>query len=68
LNYFTNYFANDYNPVIGEFSFKIKEIGNYPNLDFFCQWIQRTRIYVKAEHFNSSLTGNNSTPPNNSVS
>jgi hypothetical protein len=61
LNYFTNYFANDYNPVIGEFFVQDKkEIGNYPNLDFFINAkIQRTRIYLKAEHFNSSFTGNN---------
>jgi hypothetical protein len=38
LNYFTKYFANDYNPVIGEFFIQDKkEIGNYPNLDFFYQ-------------------------------
>jgi hypothetical protein len=61
LHYFTNYFANDYNPVIGEFFIQNKkEIGNYPNFDFFINArIQRTRIYLKAEHFNSSLTGNN---------
>jgi hypothetical protein len=61
LNYFSNYYANDYNPVIGEFFVQNKkEIGNYPNLDFFVNArIQRTRIFVKAEHFNSSLTGNN---------
>lgn len=61
LNYFTNYFANDYNPVIGEFFIQNKkEIGNYPNLDFFVNArIQRTRIYFKAEHFNSALSGNN---------
>ncbi|WP_339918646.1 putative porin [uncultured Flavobacterium sp.] len=68
LNYFTNYLANDYNPVIGEFFIQNKkEIGNYPTLDFFVNArIQRTRIYVKAEHFNSSLTGNNFySAPNN---
>lgn len=61
FNYFTKYYANDYNPVIGEFFVqKEKEIGNFPNLDFFVNArIQRTRIYFKAEHFNSSLTGNN---------
>lgn len=61
LNYFTNYFANDYNPVIGEFFVQNKkEIGNFPMLDFFINArIQRTRIYLKAEHFNSSFTGNN---------
>lgn len=68
LNYFTNYFANDYNPVIGEFFVQNnKQIGNYPNLDFFINAkIQRTRIYIKAEHFNAAYTGNNfySTPNN----
>ena len=61
LNYFSNYYANDYNPVIGEFFVQHeKEIGNHPNFDFFVNAkIQRTRIYFKAEHFNSSLTGNN---------
>jgi hypothetical protein len=68
LNYFTKYFGNEYNPVIGEFFVQNKkEIGNYPNLDFFINAkIQRTRIYFKAEHFNSSLTGNNFySSPNN---
>ncbi len=61
LNYFTRYYANDYNPVIGEFFVQNKkQIGNYPNLDFFFNGkIQRTRIYLIAEHFNSSLSGNN---------
>jgi hypothetical protein len=61
LNYFSSYYANEYNPVIGEFFVqKDKEIGNHPNLDFFINAkIQRTRIYFKVEHFNSSLTGNN---------
>ena len=61
LNYFTSYFANDYNPVIGEFFVQNeKQIGNHPNFDFFINAkIQRTRIFFKAEHFNSFLTGNN---------
>lgn len=68
LNYFTKYFGNEYNPVIGEFFVQNKkEIGNYPNLDFFVNAkIQRTRIYLKAEHFNSALSGNNFySSPNN---
>ncbi|WP_366184675.1 putative porin [Flavobacterium ovatum] len=61
LNYFTKYYGNDYNGVIGEFFVQNqKQIGNYPNLDFFVNAkIQRTRIFIKAEHFNSSLSGNN---------
>ncbi|MES2575766.1 MAG: putative porin [Bacteroidota bacterium] len=59
FNYFTNYYANNYNPVIGEFFVQNKkEIGNYANFDFFFNArIQRTRVYVIAEHFNSSLSG-----------
>lgn len=61
FNYFTKYYANEYNPVVGEFFVqREKQIGDFPNLDFFVNAkIQRTRIYFKAEHFNSLLTGNN---------
>lgn len=61
FNYFTKYYANEYNPVIGEFFVqRDKQIGSFPNLDFFLNAkIQRTRIYFKAEHFNASLSGNN---------
>lgn len=61
LNYFSSYYANEYNPVVGEFFVqKEKQIGNHPNLDFFINAkIQRTRIYFKAEHFNSAFMGNN---------
>jgi len=60
LNYFTSYYANDYNPVIGEFFVQDrKKIGDFPLLDaFFNAKIQRTRIYFKAEHFNSTYSGN----------
>lgn len=68
LNYFTSYYANDYNPVIGEFFVQNKKkIGNFTNFDFFFNArIQRTRIFVVAEHFNSSLSGYNfySSPTN----
>lgn len=60
INYFTNYFANDYNAVLGE-SFVQNEIkiGAFPMLDFFVNArVKQTRIYLKAEHFNSSFTGN----------
>lgn len=60
FNYFTKYNANDYNPVIGEFFVQNqKEIGNFPTFDFFINArVRQTRIYLKAEHLNSSLTGN----------
>jgi len=61
FNYFTKYYANDYNPVIGEFFVqREKEIGDFPMFDFFLDMRIRTaRLYFKAEHFNSAWTGNN---------
>ena len=61
LNYFTKYYINDYNPVITEaFVQNRKKIGDFPMLDFFINArIRQTRIFIKAEHFNSKMTGNN---------
>ncbi len=61
FNYFTNFYANEYNPILGEFFVQNqKQIGNFPNIDFFVNArIQRTRIYLKAEHFNAAMSGNN---------
>lgn len=61
LNYFTKYKANDYNPLLGEFYIQNqKEIGDFPMLDFFINAKVRTfRMFLKAEHFNSSFTGYN---------
>lgn len=61
FNYFTDYYANDYNPVIGEmFVQDQRKIGNFPTFDFFVNGrIKQTRIFFKAEHFNSAWTGNN---------
>ncbi len=60
LNYFTEYNADEYNPVIGEFFVQNQQkIGNFPMLDFFINArVRQTRIYLKAEHFNSPFTGN----------
>jgi hypothetical protein len=61
LNYFTSYYANTYNPVLGEFFAQDRvKIGNAPLLDYFVNVkIQRTRLYLKAEHFNSLFSKNN---------
>ncbi len=60
INYFSKYYANDYNPILGEFFVqKEKQIGNFPLLDFFVNArVKQTRIFLKAEHFNSGMTGN----------
>jgi hypothetical protein len=61
LNYFSSYKSDSYNPMIGEFFTQNQtSIGNFPLLDFFVNArIQRTRIYLKAEHFNSLFSKNN---------
>jgi hypothetical protein len=59
FNYFTSYYANDYNPVIGSFySQDSQKIGNFPLFDFFVNAkISQAQIYLKAEHLNSAWSG-----------
>lgn len=61
FQYFTKYYANDYNPLIGEFYVQnVDKIGDFPLVDFFINArVKRARIFLKAEHFNSSFTGSN---------
>ena len=61
FNYFTKYYANDYNPVISEFFVQNKkQIGDFANCDFFINArIRQTRIFIKAEHFNSAFSATN---------
>ena len=58
FNYFTKFYANDYNPIIGDFYIQNqKQIGEFPMLDFFINAkVRQTRIYLKAEHFNTLFT------------
>ncbi|AUS04275.1 putative porin [Pseudotamlana carrageenivorans] len=68
FNYFTKYYMNAYNPVLAEFYVQnIREFGNFPRFDYFINAkIRQTRLFLKAEHFNSSFTGNNFySAPNN---
>jgi hypothetical protein len=59
LNYFTKYHMNGYDPLLAEFyTQNDTELGGFPRLDFFINAkIRQTRIFLKAEHFNSSFTG-----------
>jgi len=59
FNYFTKFYADYYNPVVSEFvSQNFKEIGDFPRIDFFLNAkIQQTRVFIKVEHLNSSMTG-----------
>ena len=58
LKIFSKYYANEYNPLISTFHIQsLKKIGGYPLLDFFINAkIRQTRIFLKAEHFNSSIS------------
>ncbi len=61
FKYFTAYNMDAYNPLLGEFYIQNREeLGGYPMLDFFINAkVKQTRIFLKAEHFNSSFTGFN---------
>ncbi len=61
VKYFSKYYSNEYNPLISSFHIQNKkQIGGFPLIDFFVNAkIKQTRLFLKAEHFNSSLTGNN---------
>lgn len=58
INYFSNYYANDYVAVIGEFFVQNQtKVGGFPVLDFFVNArVQQCRIYLKAEHINALFT------------
>lgn len=61
FQYFTKYYANNYNPVLGEFFVQDKKkIGDFPLMDFFINAkVKQFRVFLKAEHFNSSFSGYN---------
>ena len=59
FNYFTKYKMNAYDSVLAEFYVQDQnEYGAFPRFDFFINAkIRQTRIFLKAEHFNSAWTG-----------
>ena len=59
FSYFSSYMMNAYDPLLAEFyTQNTTEIGDFPRMDFFINAkISQARIYLKAEHFNSSFTG-----------
>lgn len=60
FKYFTKYYMDSYNPLLAEFYVQDREeLGGFPMLDFFINAkVRQTRIYLKAEHFNSSFSEN----------
>ncbi len=69
FNYFSNFYSDTHNPLIGEFFVQNEtKIGNYATFDFFVNArIRQTRIFIMAEHFNSSFapTSTYFSAPNN---
>ncbi len=61
FSYFTKYNMNAYDPLLAEFYVQNQNnLGGFPRLDFFINAkIKQTRIFLIAEHFNSSFTGYN---------
>ena len=61
FKYFSKFYANEYNPAISSFYIQTqKKIGGFPLMEIFANAkIKQTRIFIKAEHFNSTITGNN---------
>lgn len=59
FNYFTKYYMDGYDPLLAEFYAQNEtKLGGFPRLDFFINAkIRQTRIFLKAEHFNSAFTG-----------
>ncbi len=59
FNYFSDYYMDGYDPLLSEFyTQNLEKLGGFPRLDFFINAkIRQTRIFLKAEHFNSSFTG-----------
>lgn len=66
-NYFTEFESREFFPVINEFmlqrthpDFGVRKIGGFPMLDFFLNIkVDRMRIYLRADHFNTFWGENN---------
>jgi len=59
--YSSEYYANAYMPAAGEFYLQNEQkLGNYPFIDLFLNAkIKSVRVFVKIDHINSGLMGNN---------
>lgn len=58
--YFTSYYMDGYDPVLGEFySQNTEKLGGFPLIDLFVNAkIQQTRIFFKLEHANNLFSSN----------
>tara|TARA_S200000501_G_scaffold259650_1_gene243547 strand:- start:274 stop:2259 length:1986 start_codon:yes stop_codon:yes gene_type:complete len=61
FKYFSSYYMKGYDPILSELYVQNdRKYGEFPLIDFFINAkIQQTRLFLKFEHLNSSLTGYN---------
>ena len=61
FKYFSSYFMKGYDPILSELYIQNDRLfGEFPLVDFFINAkIQQTRLFLKFEHLNSSMTGYN---------
>jgi hypothetical protein len=61
FKYFTSYYMDGYDPVLGEFYVQTQnELGGFPLVDFFVNArVRQTRIFLKVEHANAPFADNN---------
>ncbi|MDT8414315.1 MAG: putative porin [Flavobacteriaceae bacterium] len=58
LHYFSDYFANEYNPILGEFFIQDETEIGFPRVDFFLNFkVRQARIFFKFENFNAGNDG-----------
>lgn len=61
FKYFSSYYMKGYDPILSELYVQNDRLfGKFPLVDFFINAkIQQTRLFLKFEHLNSSITGYN---------
>lgn len=61
LNYFSKFYAKEYNSAIGRFQLQnTRQTGGYPLLDVFANFdLAKARIFVRYGHINQGFSGNN---------
>jgi len=61
FKYFSSYYMKGYDPLLSELYVQNDRLfGEFPLIDFFINAkIQQTRLFLKFEHLNSSITGYN---------
>ncbi len=61
VQYYSSFYGNEYNQATNQFNIQTtNKTGNYPFVDFFITArIKPVRFFIKIDHINQSLTGNN---------